>query len=304
MQNKMKLINKLKHIKKLKIKENVKLSPYTTFKVGGTADIFLIPENITALKKCIKVITTHKVPWFVLGKGSNIIVSDRGFEGTVIYMGELTKVTVQKNILISETGITLNKLAGAALEAGLSGLEFAAGIPGTLGGALFMNAGAYGDEIKNLLKNTEVINCQGKKGILTSEEMNFSYRHSCLQKKDVIAVKASLKLKSDNKNKIKKRMKNLNQKRHKSQPLNRPSAGSAFKRPENHYAGALIENTGLKGTSIGGAKVSEKHAGFIINTGNATAKNIKELIHLIQNKVYEENGIMLEPEPEFIGNFD
>ncbi|MFW5996023.1 MAG: UDP-N-acetylmuramate dehydrogenase [Halanaerobiaceae bacterium] len=294
---------KLKSIKNLQVKEKVPLSSYTSFKVGGPAELFVIPKNINSLQKAVKIIDNHQLPSFILGKGSNVIASDSGYRGVIIYTAQLDSVNIEGNMITSETGITLNSLAAIAFEAGLSGLEFASGIPGTLGGALFMNAGAYGGEIKDLLETTEVINYRGEKKKLSKEKMNFSYRKSCLQKKPYIATRATLQLKQRNKEQIREKMKKLNQKRNQKQPLSWPSAGSAFKRPEGHYAGKLIEEAGMKGARVGGAQVSEKHAGFIINLGNATAADIKNLIIKVQNNVYKNSGVHLKPEPKFLGDF-
>ncbi|MFW6237865.1 MAG: UDP-N-acetylmuramate dehydrogenase [Halanaerobiales bacterium] len=304
MDGKKELKKKLNEVAGLEVKENTPLSSYTSFKVGGPADIFIVPETVKELREAIKIINNSKLPWFILGKGSNVIASDRGYRGVIIFTGELTSTSVDNNSITAETGITLNKLAGRALEAGLKGLEFAAGIPGTLGGALFMNAGAYGGEIKDLLETTEVINPRGEKKLLSKKEMDLSYRNSRLQNQPLIATRATLQLKPGNKETIKQQMRELNDKRHRKQPLSWPSAGSAFKRPEGHYAGKLIEEAGMKGTRVGGAQVSKKHAGFIINLGNASATDIKKLIKTVQKEVYRNSGVHLEPEPKFLGEFE
>ncbi|ACL70964.1 UDP-N-acetylmuramate dehydrogenase [Halothermothrix orenii] len=299
-----KLLDILKEINGLEVKKGIPLKQYTSFKIGGPAELFLVPSNITALKKAVKILFNNNLPYFVLGRGSNIIVSDKGYNGVVIYLGKLDKITVEETRVTSECGVTLARLAGRVAEAGLTGLEFASGIPGSLGGALYMNAGAYGGEMKDVVKEVVVVDKTGKEISIKAPELKFSYRHSVLQEKHYIAVKAVLELKKGNREKIKTRMKELNEKRKQKQPLEWPSAGSAFKRPEGYYAGKLIEDAGLKGLRVGDAQVSTKHAGFIINLGEATASDVRKLMNKIQQKVYDKNGVLLEPEPKFIGDFE
>ena len=301
MSNKNIITEKLKNINKLIVQNNVSMKKYTTFKVGGEAKIFITPLTIDSLSQALKIISESDYPFFVLGSGSNIIVSDNGYEGIVIYLEKLNKVTVNNNIITAETGLSLSKLANKAKEASLSGLEFSSGIPGSLGGALFMNAGAYGGEMKDVVESVLTLDHKGNYKEVNAEKLNLSYRDSLLQKENLIAVKANIKLKKGDKEKIAAKMKELNKKRKEKQPLSWPSAGSIFKRPENDYAGRLIEEAGLKGYSIGDAQVSKKHAGFIINKGKATANEIKELIKNIQEQVYKMSGIKLEIEPKFIG---
>jgi UDP-N-acetylmuramate dehydrogenase len=218
-------------------------------------------------------------------------------------MEELDDIHISNNLITAETGITLSRLANKARRAGLSGLEFASGIPGSLGGALYMNAGAYGGEMKHIVKSAVAVSKKGNILDLSSEKLNLSYRNSLLQKKNLIAVKAVMELSSGDKEKITAKMKKLNRKRREKQPLDWPSAGSIFKRPKDDYAGRLVEEAGMKGVTIGGAQVSEKHAGFIINKGDASALDIKQLINKVQIKVENISGIKLEVEPKFIGNF-
>jgi UDP-N-acetylmuramate dehydrogenase len=298
------LKEKLKSIEDLEVKLDQPLKKYTTFKVGGPSDIFLIPSTPQALQKILSVINNINIPLFILGKGSNIIVSDKGFRGIVIYTGQLDNIQAVDTQLIAQTGATLEELADKALEVGLSGLEFASGIPGSLGGGLYMNAGAYGGEIKNVIEEVTCFNYQGKKITLSREELDLSYRSSVLQDKNLVAAKAKFELTEEKPEKIKTKMNELNDKRWAKQPMEMPSAGSIFKRPENHYPGALVEEAGLKGTKIGGAQVSEKHAGFIVNLGSATAQDIKQLIEKVQQKVYEHSGVKLKTEPKFIGDFE
>ncbi len=298
-----KLKQKLLAIKNLKVKLDQPLNKYTTFQVGGPTDILVIPTTIPSLQEAISIINNSDWPVFILGAGSNIIVSDQGFNGIIIWMKELNDIQVEGNKLIAQTGAKLKKIAKQALKAELTGLEFASGIPGSLGGAIYMNAGAYGGEIKDIITSVTCLNYQGEKVELTKKELNLGYRQSILQKKNLIAVQAEFKLQADNYETIKNKIKELESKRWNKQPMEMPSAGSIFKRPENHYAGALIEEAGLKGTRIGDAQVSPKHAGFIVNLGNATAQDIKQLIEHIQQEVYDYSGIQLETEPKFIGDF-
>ncbi|MFW5981191.1 MAG: UDP-N-acetylmuramate dehydrogenase, partial [bacterium] len=283
--------NKLENIKDLDLKYNYPLKEYTSFKIGGAVDILAIPSTISALKETLLLTNQIEIPIFLLGKGSNIIVGDKGYRGIVIYTARLNKVTIEKNIMTAESGITLAALANKALESKLRGLEFASGIPGTLGGALFMNAGAYGGEMKDVVIEAVLYDYSGKELNLKKEELKLSYRHSILQEKKLIAVQIKLKLKEGKKTEIKSKMKELNQRRKAKQPLEWPSAGSIFKRPTGYYSGPLIEGAGLKGLKVGDAEVSEKHAGFIINRGNATAADVRELISKVQEEVYRRNGV-------------
>ncbi|MFP4015527.1 MAG: UDP-N-acetylmuramate dehydrogenase [Halanaerobiales bacterium] len=298
-----KKIKVLDKIEELEVKYNVSIKEYTSFKIGGPVDIFAVPHSITALQKLLKAISKNNLDFFILGKGSNIIVGDRGYRGIVIYTGELKKVNLEKDTLTAEAGITLASLANKALASGLTGLEFASGIPGTLGGALFMNAGAYGGEMKDVIENALLLDYSGNELELNNKQLKFSYRYSVLQEKKLIAVRVNMKLKAGSKSEIKEKMKMLNRKRKEKQPLEWPSAGSIFKRPTGYYSGPLIENAGLKGLRVGDAQISTKHAGFIINLGNATAADVKELIKKVQEVVYQENGVKLEVEPRFIGEF-
>ena len=280
-----------------------KLKEYPSFKIGGKADIFAIPKTKNTLIELLQLLQDYQFPFFILGKGSNIIVGDKGYRGMIIYTGELKNVNIEGTIIKAEAGITLAALANKALAAGLSGLEFASGIPGSLGGALYMNAGAYGSEMKDVVRETSLLDYAGNEYIYSKEELALSYRYSILQKKPLIVLTVSMELEKGNKEEIKAKMLELNRRRKEKQPLEWPSAGSIFKRPEGHYVGPMIEELGLKGYRIGDAQISEKHAGFIINLGNATAADVIKLIKLVQDKIYKEKGIKLEPEPRFIGEF-
>jgi UDP-N-acetylmuramate dehydrogenase len=298
------LKEELAPIKNLEVKLNEPLKKYTTFNVGGPAEIFLIPDNLVALKQTLKLLYDKEIPVFILGKGSNIVVSDSGINGAVVWINQLNNIKVKKDKLIAQTGATLKKLANEALTAGLSGLEFARGIPGSIGGALYMNAGAYGGEIKDIITKVECINYQGETTTLAKKDLNLDYRQSIFQDENLIAVEATFELTPAEKETIKNKMQELDKKRWNKQPMEMPSAGSMFKRPENHYAGALIDETGLKGMNVGEAQVSTKHAGFIVNQGGADAEDIRRLVEKVKQKVYEETGIELETEPKFIGEFD
>ncbi|GAB6098609.1 UDP-N-acetylmuramate dehydrogenase [Halanaerocella petrolearia] len=294
----------LRKIDDLEVKFNHFLKEHTTFKVGGPTDIFAVPYTITALQKLLKNTYKQELDIFILGAGSNIIVSDQGFSGLVISTTKLNKIEVAETKLIAQTGIALTDLADKALETNLTGLEFASGIPGSLGGALYMNAGAYGGEIKDVVTKVTCLNYAGQKIILNKDELQLGYRQSIFQEEDLISIEAEIQLNKGNKFEIKDKIDDLTTKRWAKQPMEMPSAGSIFKRPVNHYAGALIEEAGLKGTRVGDAQVSTKHAGFIVNLGSATAQEIKELIEQVQQKVYQQSGVKLETEPKFIGQFD
>ena len=299
------LTNKLEKINFLKIEKNKNLAEFASFKVGGPADLFLTPKNTAAVKKLMPLIFKSEIPYFILGKGSNLIISDKGYRGIIIYTGELNEYSLEENIIKAQSGLELKEIADIALENSLSGFEFAAGIPGSLGGALFMNAGAYGGEMKDVILKAEFVNKNGKLIELSKKDLNLDYRTSILQQEnpDWIAVSVSLELKKKSKEKIKKKMEDLHQRRWNKQPMDLPSAGSIFKRPPGHYTGPLIEKAKMKGYQIGGAQVSNKHAGFIVNKGNATSEDIVKLIEKVQDEVYKISGVQLKVEPRFLGEF-
>ncbi|SRR6056297_138082 len=297
------IIDRLNKIKDLKVKKNVPLKEYTTFNVGGPADIFLIPQNEDSLRELTKIINKVDKRHFVLGKGSNIIVGDKGYRGIIIYTGHLNEISVKGNKILAQSGATLKDIAEVAKENSLTGFEFASGIPGSLGGAVFMNAGAYGGEMNDVIKEVSAFDENGHKVVLPKNKLKLSYRNSIFQDNNYIIFDALLKLQKGKKDKIIAKMNELNQKRENKQPLEYPSAGSSFKRPEGHYTGPLIEKADMKGYQIGGAQVSKKHAGFIVNKGNATAKDIVTLIQKIQKEVYKISGVKLKPEPKFLGEF-
>ncbi|AZR72125.1 UDP-N-acetylenolpyruvoylglucosamine reductase [Anoxybacter fermentans] len=287
-----------------KIIENAPMSQYTSFKIGGPADLMVEPTNCEGLQKILQFFSRANVPYFVLGKGSNLLVGDRGIRGVVIKMTGLNYIRIEGNRITAGAGVTLAKLASCALESELTGLEFASGIPGTLGGAVVMNAGAYGGEMKDIITQVIAYTPAGEKKVLTNEEIGFGYRKSIFQKNGWIVVEAEMKLKKGDPVEIRAKMIDLNNRRKEKQPLEYPSAGSVFKRPKGYYVGALIEEAGLKGYTIGDAQVSQKHAGFIINRGNATAKDVLSLIRYIQKRVWEMEGVELEPEIRLVGEFN
>lgn len=299
------LTKKLKKINSLKVEKNIKLANYSSFKVGGPADLFLTPQNAESLKEIMPYLYQAQLPYFILGKGSNLIISDKGYRGIIVYTGELNNYQLKGKLITAETGIELAELAEIALENSLSGFEFAAGIPGSLGGALYMNAGAYGGEIKDVIKKARLVNKKGELKVLNKKDLKLSYRSSLLQQKEekLIALDLTIELKTAKKEMIKEKMEDLHQKRWSKQPMDLPSAGSIFKRPPGHYTGPLIEKAGLKGYQIGGAQVSEKHAGFIVNKGGATAEDIVNLINKIKKEVYKISGVQLKVEPRFLGEF-
>lgn len=280
----------------------VSMKNYTSFKVGGPAELFLSPEDAGQTAKLVRFCEKEEIPVFVLGKGSNLLVSDRGIKGAVIYTGKQCGISmVDENTVRAQSGASLAQLCTFALENSLSGLEFAYGIPGTVGGAVFMNAGAYGGEMKDVLLNSEYVSTDGTSGELDNEAMELSYRHSAYENSNLVITAASVRLAPADRNEIKSTMNDILVRRKEKQPLEYPSAGSTFKRPEGNFAGALIEQCGLKGVSVGGAQVSEKHAGFIINRGGATAADILSLIKHVQARVKAQTGVSLETEIRLIG---
>ena len=284
------------------IVENADMGKYTSFRVGGAADLLVEPNSVDALSEILKACKAEDVKPVVLGNGTNVLVRDEGIHGVVLVLGDdFSKIEYCGNNMVrAQAGANLVKLCRFALEYKLGGMEFAYGIPGTVGGAAFMNAGAYGGEMKDVVLVVNHMNMDGEKGSFQGSELDFSYRHSAYVNSDLIITSVIFYLKNDNPDAIKNRMDSILGRRKAKQPLDFPSAGSTFKRPEGHFAGALIEGCGLKGKSIGGAQVSEKHAGFIINKGGATATDVLDLIELIKKSVYEKDGVMLEPEVRII----
>lgn len=279
------------------------MSKHTTFRVGGPAQIYVRP-SVAELKGWVKFAKEYQVPLTVIGNGSNLLVSDNGIKGIVAEIGkEMESVFISGNTITAEAGVSLGALANQAAAFALTGLEFAAGIPGTLGGAVVMNAGAYGGEMKDVIKSVTVLDENGEEKELTLEELDLSYRHSCIPEKGYVVVEVTMKLESKDEKSIRETMADFRERRIEKQPLEYPSAGSTFKRPEGYFAGKLIEDAGLSGYQVGGAQVSEKHCGFVINKGGATEKDISTLMDDVAKKVKEQFGVDLEPEVRKIGEF-
>ncbi len=300
----MNFIEKVKReLPELNIVSDELMSKHTTFKVGGAADYFATPtaEELGALlaiaKDCDVAVT-------IIGNGSNLLVGDRGIRGLVIEIGKaMESIQIDGLTITVGAGTILAKAANEAAGAGLSGMEFAAGIPGSMGGAVVMNAGAYGGEIKDILESATVISQDGEIITLSNQELDLSYRHSCVLEKGYIVLSARLKLEKKDEAQIRELMADLRNRRIEKQPLEYPSAGSTFKRPEGYFAGKLIEDAGLRGYTVGGACVSEKHCGFVVNKGDACAADVLNVIKDVKAKVYEKFGVELEPEVKMIGEF-
>ena len=283
------------------VSRNVPLKEHTSMKVGGNASFMVQPDTMEKIISCISFLRRNNIPFLVMGNGSNIIFPDEDYDGVIIKIcSKFSKIEVNGEYITAEAGALLCKVANVALEHSLTGLEFASGIPGTIGGAAFMNAGAYDGEMKQVIAETLNIDMDGNLIRLRGEEHNFSYRYSRIQEEGLICLKVVLKLEKGDPKEIKAKMIDLNNRRREKQPLDMPSAGSVFKRPKGYFAGKLIEDCGLRGFSIGGAQVSGKHCGFIVNTGNATSKDVVSLIEYIQKTVFEKTGVLLEPEVRII----
>ena len=274
------------------------LSKHTSFRIGGDAEIMAFPKNAEELARILKVSALLDIKPAILGAGTNVLAPDEGVPGLVICLKDCLSGMEHpdQNRIRVMAGVTMTRAAVFAANLGLSGMEFAHGIPGTVGGGVFMNAGAYGGELKDICESVEVMNPDGNLIVLSGDEMGFSYRHSILEEKPGIVVSAVFKLEAKPVEEIRSRMKELQAKRSASQPLDLPSAGSAFKRPAGAYAAALIDQAGLKGYAVGDAAISEKHAGFAVNLGNATASDMRALLQQVSDIVFEKSGIRLEPE--------
>jgi len=291
----------------IEIIENVPMSRYTSFKAGGNAKALIEAKNIDELKQILLTVSEENIPHIILGNGSNTLFKDSGYEGVVIRLSDcFADVSFEEKgnevFVTAGASILLSTLAKILLNESLTGFEFASGIPGSIGGALFMNAGAYGGEMKDIVTAVRAVSSDGShEKVFSADEMDFGYRHSALQSNGYIAVEATMKFHRGDRERIAADMKELAERRNSKQPVQYPSAGSTFKRPDGYFAGKLIEDAGLKGVTVGGAQVSVLHSGFIINKGGATATDIIQLITLVQNRVYDEFGVMLEPEVRIIG---
>lgn len=280
------------------------MQKHTTFRVGGPADYFVMPETIEQVQKVVTLCKEEEIPYYIVGNGSNLLVSDKGYRGVIIQIGKrFGQIEVKENQITAQAGALLSAVANRALEAGLAGFEFAAGIPGSLGGACVMNAGAYGGEMKDVLLSVTVLTPEGEVLTIPREELELGYRTSIIEKKQYLVLEAVIELQKGDPEEIKAVMDDLRQRRIDKQPLEYPSAGSTFKRPEGYFAGKLIQDAGVKGFQVGGAQVSEKHAGFVINKNHATASDIYELMRQVSEKVEEESGVRLEPEVKRLGEF-
>lgn len=280
------------------------MSQHTTFKIGGPADYFLMPDKGEDVGRVIKICKEKEIPYFILGNGSNLLVGDGGYRGAVIQIyRNMSSVTVEGNEITAQAGALLSAVAAAAKNASLTGFEFAGGIPGTIGGAVVMNAGAYGGEMKDVLTEVTVMNAEGDIFTLPIEELELGYRTSIIKTAGYIVLEAKIRLKEGNPEVIRETMKDLTIRRTTKQPLEYPSAGSTFKRPEGYFAGKLIMDSGLAGYQVGGAQVSEKHCGFVINAGDATARDVRTLMDNVRDIVYKKYGVTLEPEVKFLGEF-
>ena len=292
-------------MKNSEIKTNEDMSKHTSFKVGGKADIFIKINDIQDLKYILDFTKKNNIPLTIIGNGSNVLVKDNGIRGITIYLNfDDIQIDEEQNgevIVTVGSGVKLAMLAVILQKKGIAGFEFASGIPGTIGGAIRMNAGAYGKEMKEVVENVTYIDEEGNKHKLENEQMDFSYRHSRFKEKQEIIIEAQLKFQKEDAEKIKERMDEYRKARMEKQPIDMPSAGSTFKRGTNYISAKLIDDAGLKGYEIGGAQVSEKHAGFIVNKGNATAQDILDLIDYVIKVVYEKFGKILELEVEVIG---
>ena len=282
-------------------KENESMALHTSFKIGGDADLFLIPDTAEKLSLSLKLARENGVPYFILGNGSNLLVSDGGIEGAVISTSALDSIKVIGNDIICGAGARLGSVCAAALESSLCGLEFAYGIPGSVGGALYMNAGAYGGEMKDAVLEAKCIDKDGNILTVPLKDMDMSYRNSIFKSNGAVITEVTLRLAKGEKYEIKAKMDDFISRRKSKQPLEYPSAGSTFKRPQGNFAGTLIEKCGLKGKNVGGAFVSEKHAGFVINKGGATASDVLALVDIIKETVFEKENVKLEKEIIFVG---
>lgn len=285
-----------------KIKLNEPMGNHTTFKIGGPADVMVLPRTIADIKTTVAYCRQNQYPLFIFGLGSNLIVRDKGIRGVVIKIGNnLKDMNVSGHEIYAQAGIRLSELARKAADQSLSGLEFAEGIPGSLGGAVVMNAGAYDGEMKDIVTEAEAISSSGIERVFTAAAMDFRYRHSIFQYNDYVIVAVKMKLKPGARPEILSKMQEYAHSRREKQPLEYPSAGSVFRRPDGFYVGPMVEQMGLKGLSIGGAQVSQKHAGFIINTGTTTASDVLELIELIKKAAREQFGVELQTEIRVVG---
>ena len=288
-----------------KVRINEPMNRHTTFRIGGPADYFLLPSSSEEVKGILEICKEESLQYFILGNGSNLLVSDEGYRGVIIQLyRNYGGLTVEGTEIRAGAGVLLSQIAAAARNESLTGFEFAGGIPGTLGGAVVMNAGAYGGELKDVLKEAVVMDREGNIFTVPVEKLAMGYRTSLVKTAGYLVLEVVISLKKGSQEEIRDTMKDLADRRISKQPLEYPSAGSTFKRPEGYFAGKLIMDAGLRGYQVGGAQVSEKHCGFVINKGNATAADVCRLMADVQAKVQEQCGVTLEPEVKFLGDFD
>lgn len=280
------------------------MSRHTTFRAGGPADFFVTPEKEGQVRKTLFLLKEARVPCYIMGNGSNLLVGDRGYRGVILQIcKKMNRIRIQDTVIQAQAGALLSKIAAEAQTKGLTGFEFASGIPGSLGGAVMMNAGAYGGEMKQVLTQAQVLNASGEIEDVLAEEMELGYRSSVFSRNGGVILSASIQLEPGDPPAIQSRMEELKFLRTSKQPLEYPSAGSTFKRPEGYFAGKLIQDAGLRGFQVGGAQVSEKHCGFVINKDQASAMDIRSLMEQVSEKVYAQFGVRLEPEVKLIGEF-
>lgn len=280
--------------------ENIRIAPHTSMRVGGEVRYLYRPETEDQLVELVAGCKAENTPYLVIGNASNLLFPDEGYDGVVIATGGIRSITFENGLITASCGVSLSALSVFAMEHGKKGLAFAFGIPGTVGGGVYMNAGAYGGELSDCLEYAVCIDAGGEKVTLSGEDLRLSYRHSRLQEEELLLLSATFRCEDGDPREIKGEMDKNMAARKEKQPLEYPSCGSAFKRPTGYYAGALIQEAGLKGFSIGGAQVSEKHAGFVINKGGATADDVKALLAHVQKTVYDQSGVLLEPEIQIL----
>ena len=294
--------NLLKIVDKDDITIDELMKKHTSFRVGGPADIYIKPRTEEQISQIVKYLRSENVNYIVIGNGSNLLVKDGGIRGVVIEIGKnFSEFKIEGNTVTLQSGVMLSFVGKAVLRESLTGFEFAAGIPGTIGGALAMNAGAYGGEMKDIVKSVKLMDTDGNIGKFTNEQMEFEYRKSILTRKDYIVLSATIELQNGIEEEIRATMREYTQKRVSTQPLNKPSAGSTFKRPEGLIAAKLIDDCGLKGLTLRGAQVSDKHCGFVVNLGDATAKDLLNLMNIVKTTVKMKFGVMLEEEVKILG---
>ena len=281
--------------------QNEPMSKHTTFRIGGNADVFVTPNTTESLESIISYVTNNNIPYYIIGNGSNLLVKDNGFRGVIIQLyKKFANIVVNDNVITAQAGALLSTVAKTALNNSLTGMECLSGIPGTIGGAVCMNAGAYGGEMKDIVVKTKVIH-NGKIETISNNDSDFGYRKSKIMSENMIVVETVLSLEKGNKEEIQSKMSDLLTQRNSKQPVELPSAGSTFKRPEGYFAAKLIDDSGLRGYSVGKAQVSPKHCGFVVNNGGATAKDVLTLMHNVSSVVVDNFGVKLEPEVRIIG---